>query len=380
MAQIYRQVIPNVTVETEISPSNDDFLLVCDLKKSKWFEMFKESNIIYNAFLFDSPQAMLILRKNKEILRKMKVTQIVECLPQVNLDVDKAAKTCVYVLKRKYSYKLTRKRLFFRSGNLKYVPYTYDYEFDIAPDVIIQRNCDISADHVEYIVKQSILSNIQIVSNFFIYSLLKTRFYQSTVLSEVMTVPKFLLATPINAFDLASSLKFPIIVKNDEASDHFMYLVADLEGLRKCLENVTFNGIFLQEFISCGGYMVKAYKLGDTIELTIRPSLASWGDLMEIEELKEGWCKFSNEIIYKKTIEAFFPKETVYRHNEEELEKLTAAIAKKLNCELVGVDFLVDEKGQVSVLEVNYFPSYRGIKGNKDELLEKHLLRVIEDN
>ena len=56
--------------------------------------------------------------------------------------------------------------------------------------------------------------------------------------------------------------------------------------------------------------------------------------------------------------------------------KISADLRKALNVDLIGFDILIDENKHYWIIDVNYFPSYRGVKDLWPKLLHFFLEKL----
>lgn len=184
------------------------------------------------------------------------------------------------------------------------------------------------------------------------------------------------------------NMRFPFVIKPDSGTIHEMKLILNEDGLKSLfsekeycfLENASV--VIVQEFIPHGGSMIKNYYLNDKAYTFVRPSLPDMkGDILKDEKLADGTFSFMNEMIYQGKVDSMFNRnyedsKLLTQINKDIISKITSLFISKSGITLFGLDFLYNqEDDSYSILEVNYFPSYRELGNELPNQFAEHIIK-----
>jgi len=151
----------------------------------------------------------------------------------------------------------------------------------------------------------------------------------------------------------SASVRFPVVWKTLIASGdndcHKMGLAFSEESLHS---NELQPPVILQEFKNHDGIVFKAYLFGDAFHIQPRTSLPNFS----IEE--KGLILFTGQSVNKNTQvdESSLPPKTV-------LEAISNSLKKHMKLTMFGFDVIKNsETGDYFIVDVNYFPGYKGLK------------------
>jgi len=187
----------------------------------------------------------------------------------------------------------------------------------------------------------------------------------------------------------STSLSPPLICKPLTAAgtkkSHCMGVVLREEGLRHVQE----TPCLLQEYVNHNALLHKVYVMGNHVSVFCRPSLPN---LPTCCEEAYDFCEFDSQRPYP-TLQDFGLRHvkrakfmSMNNDDEEEEEKVTAdeirpvvdVLKQAFGLELFGFDILVTAEGELLVVDVNYFPSYKEV-ANFPSLLANYLTQRAID-
>ncbi len=198
---------------------------------------------------------------------------------------------------------------------------------------------------------------------------------------EVLRVPKSILVSPhaddAEAHESWSCLRFPVVLKPLVASSHDLYMALDPRAVKTYASSV--SAPFLAEaYYDHDGHVFKVYVVGDHISVVQRRSCtwsaASGGPNDSLRRINRG------DPIGARGDDAVrgpaMPPSMAF------LEHMIPILRKRTGLDLLGVDFIratstdgVD-RGELLVIDVNYFPGYDGVKDVENRLLDLLEMRV----
>mmetsp|Transcript_30305 Transcript_30305/g.54822 ORF Transcript_30305/g.54822 Transcript_30305/m.54822 type:complete len:493 (+) Transcript_30305:274-1752(+) len=189
-------------------------------------------------------------------------------------------------------------------------------------------------------------------------------------------------------------LQPPLIAKPLSAAgtkkSHCMGVVLRLEGLAHVYE----TPCLLQEYVNHNAILHKVYVMGDHVSVFYRPSLPNLPEC----GFQEGfdYCEFDSQRPYPTLADfglqgcAKRPK-LLSEHGEndddmamgqqvtaEEIRPVVDVLKRAFGLELFGFDILVTFQGELLVVDVNYFPSYKEVS-NFPSLLANYLTQRAID-
>eukprot|EP01098_Paradermamoeba_levis_P006677 TRINITY_DN2769_c0_g1_i1.p1 TRINITY_DN2769_c0_g1~~TRINITY_DN2769_c0_g1_i1.p1 ORF type:complete len:323 (-),score=60.63 TRINITY_DN2769_c0_g1_i1:114-1082(-) len=172
---------------------------------------------------------------------------------------------------------------------------------------------------------------------------------------------------------LPDSVKFPAIAKpflaDGSAESHDMALVFTPKGVETVMKQMKVKSLLLQEFINHDAYLHKIYCICDHVFMGARPSLPN---LVGDEHLHKDF-EFFGRISRNESPEHLGPFPTP--PGLELVNKTCQEIRKRLGINLFGVDMITKAQSDPHreafefehyVIDVNYFPSYTGMKSASD--------------
>lgn len=203
---------------------------------------------------------------------------------------------------------------------------------------------------------------------------------ESTILSEIKA--KFFESISLN------KMLFPLIIKPEACTSHDLFLILNENGISNFLNTDNLFKIkqwktfLIQKFITHDGLMFKNYHINNKTVTIIRPSLPNLeGQNLKIKQFENGCFKFQNEFLYKKEDPTFWDKITPSEEakiNLEALDHISKLLAIKKNITLFGIDWLYDKTTETYyLLEINYFPSYRELKGKISIEFAEHIINLF---
>ena len=171
------------------------------------------------------------------------------------------------------------------------------------------------------------------------------------------------------------NLKFPILAKPKAASlmlnipneyCHMLRLATTPEDL------VGFTSpCILQEYINHGGIIYKLYAIGSELSCDIRPSTR---DIQPGESLNLNFHSEKPQVqngIWTQPRDFSDVKVPI-----DDFLQISADLRKAMNIDLLGFDILIDKDNHYWIIDVNYFPSYRGVKDLWPKLLKFFLQKL----
>lgn len=197
-------------------------------------------------------------------------------------------------------------------------------------------------------------------------------------IGQKVSCPKSILLnnTDLESIKEASKfLKFPVLAKPKAASlmlnvpNEYCHMLR-LSTLPEDLVNFT-SPCILQEYINHGGIIFKLYAIGSQLSCDIRPSTR---DIQPGESINLSFHSEKPEV-----------KNGIWTHPRDfsdvkvpidDFLKISADLRKALNVDLIGFDILIDENKHYWIIDVNYFPSYRGVKDLWPKLLHFFLEKL----
>jgi len=192
--------------------------------------------------------------------------------------------------------------------------------------------------------------------------------------------------------------KFPVLVKAHSAyfddGAHHMGLVFNVDGLRKIRKPC-----LIQEFCNHSGVCYKVFVVGDRFHICERPSIKNFNHenntnmMAEIRNSSTANIYFDSFRV-SKTGQAFCedlhesdPNARVWLSSDQKLNLLDYDVVRKIIARirqfsglyLYGFDILVEEGTQkYALIDINQFPSYKGIDDNHFQNDLVHLLKTLK--
>lgn len=195
-------------------------------------------------------------------------------------------------------------------------------------------------------------------------------------------------------------LKFPIILKRRLAcgskASHEMVIAYDMEGLLAAVKTVFhlddseqsaagqrdfLSNIIAQEYIANhGGVIFKVYAVGNNVSVQARSSVKSNPKnsktgyyLFDSQRLNRGeHYTFDNATGCSKTTDAIMPSQKL-------TSSIVSALSKRLGLTLLGVDLIYDVHSKnYYVVDINYFPGYKGV-GKAYEWILQHICNRVNE-
>lgn len=161
--------------------------------------------------------------------------------------------------------------------------------------------------------------------------------------------------------EATKNLKFPILAKPKAASlmlntpneySHMLRLATSPEDL------VGFTSpCILQEYINHGGIIYKLYAVGSQLSCDIRPSTR---DINPGESINLNFHSERPEVQ-----NGFWTQPRDFSDVNvpfDDFIQISDDLRKAMNVDLLGFDVLIDKTQHYWIIDVNYFPSYRGVK------------------
>eukprot|EP01118_Nematostelium_gracile_P003960 TRINITY_DN1469_c0_g1_i2.p1 TRINITY_DN1469_c0_g1~~TRINITY_DN1469_c0_g1_i2.p1 ORF type:complete len:318 (+),score=87.92 TRINITY_DN1469_c0_g1_i2:59-955(+) len=173
--------------------------------------------------------------------------------------------------------------------------------------------------------------------------------------------------------DLQVDIRYPIVCKTTlacgTADSHKMGIVFNTEGLSQ------FKFPYLiQEFYNHNATIFKVFVVGEKIHIEKRKSLPNLN-----RELKEN-IYFDSQLPLGPQLEKFSSPTEETDMKEPPMETivlLTKSLRKHMNLSLLGFDMITErETGYHAIIDVNYFPSYKGFPDFNKVLLDYLLSRI----
>jgi inositol-1,3,4-trisphosphate 5/6-kinase/inositol-tetrakisphosphate 1-kinase len=213
-------------------------------------------------------------------------------------------------------------------------------------------------------------------------------------------LPNFVHATPefISrwiAGEEIVNLKFPVICKPLQAcghrDSHQMIILPSFDSLKELLEND--SEWIIQEYVNHDGVIYKAYVMGDFYQVFPRESLPNFPVLYKLSSaihFNSHDPISSSMFAQPQTKEEAFAEIPRTRYSPVSYRKsidvgklnvLVGSISKQLQrtlgLEMFGFDLIRESSsGLYYIVDVNYFPSYKGF-ASLSELLVRHLLKKL---
>lgn len=153
------------------------------------------------------------------------------------------------------------------------------------------------------------------------------------------------------------------------------------------VDDITLN-VVAQEYIeSTGGVLFKAYAVADNVAVQTRStSLQALCDSQQNEGDSQRYIHYNPHDIKNKrerhgidgvNVQSVREGRRPTAPSQKVAEKLVKALREDLGVDLFGVDIIFDQRtGFYSVIDVNYFPSYRGVHGAMEWILQ-HVCNTI---
>ena len=189
------------------------------------------------------------------------------------------------------------------------------------------------------------------------------------------TLGKFLMPnswnhslTDVSKFKEWASPKLPIVIKSHYQHDkynRFNFLVQKIEDVDKFCEmykQFLSYDVYIQKFIECDGYEVKIYVIGDKVfgikrENPIYIYLREKPDKIDVSTIKRDQIEIT-----------------------EEIKQFSKILSTELNLKIFGFDIVCSlENDKYYIIDLNDFPSFRGIPNIGKELKEYIENYVLND-
>lgn len=172
--------------------------------------------------------------------------------------------------------------------------------------------------------------------------------------------------------NFSHSIPFPIVVKSLPAcgvhKSHLMYIIKNKEALEEiwntCLAKE--ETVIAQRLVS-SRYIWKVYVIGDNVDIFCQPNLALFHIKRELFE-RQGWICFDSQQSFPETNGTIPDTDETFalRHS---IQQSIPTISQVLGLSLYGLDIVLDETNRCySIVDVNYFPSFRGVENCFDKL------------
>jgi len=172
------------------------------------------------------------------------------------------------------------------------------------------------------------------------------------------------------------SFKFPAICKTLQASGgleaHEMAIVWNLQGLEQFK-----RPIYVQEYINHNATIIKVYVLGENSHVIGRKSFPNFSSeshapiIFNSQEMKH---QLPPELTVSNAGEGELPPKS-------HVNKISKLLSDFLGLTLFGYDIITDAKtGEYGVIDINYFPDYRGVDNFFEQLLELLISLVNKGN
>lgn len=131
--------------------------------------------------------------------------------------------------------------------------------------------------------------------------------------------------------------------------------------------------VFVQEYVQDSGCVVfKISAVGDRYEVIAREGLTA-----DLTATPLGYFLFDSQDMKSDAVVEFDERTATFTHSsaimpsKQLLDAICQSVRSELELEIVGIDVLFDvRKSAFCIVDVNYFPSYRGIPCAPDWILE----------
>lgn len=143
------------------------------------------------------------------------------------------------------------------------------------------------------------------------------------------------------------------------------------------------NHVIAQEFVPCHGSLVyKIYAIGDRVEVKPRTSVtATYDTLTSVtsvsSEKARPYYRFDSQGINKRE----FPAQSnadVPPPSQQVASDIVQALSRELGLTLLGIDVVYNvSQGKYAVVDVNYFPGYKGVEDVHQAILD-HVMQLAE--
>lgn len=138
-------------------------------------------------------------------------------------------------------------------------------------------------------------------------------------------------------------------------------------------------GVIVQQFVAGhGGALFKVYAIGDDITIQSRASV----DIRDVSDVgDDGYYYFNSQNLDRAEVEfgADCDGHMVVKPDVALVKKIVNRVREEINLDLIGIDLIYDvHRKCYHLIDVNYFPGFKGISNAHESVLQLICKRVCE--